>query len=407
MNVLLCHNCYQQPGGEDQVFADEGWLLESRGHKVVRFTLHNDAIEGMSRAALAARTLWSRDAYRQVREIVVRERIEVAHFTNTFPLISPSAYYAAKAGGAAVVQSLHNYRLLCANAQLLRDGRVCEDCVGKRLAWPGVKHGCYRDSRVASAAVAGMVAAHRLLGTWSKAVDRYIALSEFSRQKLIAGGLPEAKIALKPNFVHPAPEPADGRGGYAAFVGRLSVEKGIDVLLAAWSKLALPVPLHIVGDGPLTDQVRSAAKRDPRIRWLGRQPMNEVLRIVGDASILVAPSIWYEVCPKTLIESLAVGTPILASRLGAMAEMVEPGRGGWHFAAGDAADLASTVEWLFSNPECMVNMRRTSRAEFEDKFTADSNYEQLMRIYAAAIAPEKESQFVVPPSGGAVGGAAA
>src|SRR5205814_1104988 len=165
------------------------------------------------------------------------QRPRVAHFHNTFPLISPAAYYAARAEGVGVVQTLHNFRLLCPNALFFRDGKVCEDCLGRPVAWPGVVHGCYRGSRAASAATAVMTAAHRALGTWRTAVDVYVALTEFSRQKFIAGGLPAEKIAVKANFVYPDPGPGAGAGGYAVFVGRLSAEKGVETLLAAWRPL--------------------------------------------------------------------------------------------------------------------------------------------------------------------------
>lgn len=398
MKVLLCHNYYQQPGGEDQVFADETALLTQFGHEVQQFTLHNDEIDGMSSWTMARRTLWSRETYQQLRQRLRAVRPDIVHFTNTFPLISPAAYYAAQAEGVPVVQSLHNYRLLCPNAQLLRDGRPCEDCLGKLIAWPGVRHACYRQSRAATAVVAGMLGLHRALGTWKTKVDAYIALAEFSRRKFVEHGLPAARLHVKPNFVHPVPEMGTGEGGYATFVGRLSPEKGIDVLLNAWARLQAPIRLRIVGDGPLADRVRKAAAADNRIEWLGRQPSAEVLRTMSEAACLVMPSIWYEVCPKTLLESLAVGTPVLASRLGAMAEFIDDGRTGRHFTPGDPQDLADQLQRMLGNRYALEAMRIAAREEFLSKYTAQRNYELLIDIYRSVLPAPIAAQLAAASS---------
>lgn len=401
MKVLLCHNYYQQPGGEDQVFADEATLLERRGHDVQRFTLHNDEIRGMSRLAVAGRTLWSRKTYRQFRQGLRSFRPDVAHFTNTFPLISPAAYYAAKAESVPVVQSLHNYRLLCPNAQLLRDGRPCQDCLSKLVAWPGVRHACYRGSRAASAVVAGMLAVHQVLGTWQTKVDAYITLAQFARDQFVEHGWPAERMHVKPNFVHPVPEVGDGAGAYALFVGRLSPEKGVNVLLDAWACLPAPISLRIMGDGPLAERVRQAAATDDRIQWLGRQPTAEVLRTMSQAACLVMPSTWYEVCPKTLLESLAVGTPVMASRLGAMTEIIADGQTGRHFAPGDPRDLANQLQHMLADRGRLTAMRQAAREEYLSKYTDERNYELLHKIYRSVVAVPQSEQ-ILPLSNQAV-----
>jgi glycosyltransferase involved in cell wall biosynthesis len=387
MRILVCHNYYQQAGGEDQVFADEARLLESRGHQVIRLTRDNAVIGRRQGACRTAwQTIWSRDTYCEARALIRRERPHVVHCTNTFPLISPSIYYAARAEGVPVVQSLHNYRLLCANSLLLRDGHVCESCLGKMTLWRGVLHGCYRQSRAGSAVVAAMVAAHRLAGTWTRAVCRYVAMSRFSRSKFIAGGLPADRIAVKPNFVPSDPGPGTGGGGYAVFVGRISAEKGIEVLLDAWQRLGRRTALAVVGDGPLAGRVRAAARSNPAIRWLGRQPADRVLSILGEASCLVLPSLCYENCPKTLLEAFAKGTPAIVSRRGAMAEMVDEGRTGLAFRPGDSRSLAEAVAELLNHPARAACMRVAARREYESKYTAEANYRALLAIYRDAIA---------------------
>ncbi|MGD0901127.1 MAG: glycosyltransferase [Thermoguttaceae bacterium] len=386
MRILLCHNYYQQPGGEDQSFAAEAGMLESRGHEVLRYTLHNDAIGQMGRLAVAARTLWNRQSYRRLRDLIRAHRPAVMHCTNTFPLISPSAYSAARAEGVPVVQSIRNYRLFCANAYFLRDARVCEDCLGKLLAWPAVLHRCYRGSRAATAVVVAMQAGHRLARTWSRCVDRYFAPTEFARQKCVAGGLPPDRIAVKPNFIDPDPGRGAAAGGYAVFAGRLSPEKGIDTLLAAWEHFAPNMPLRIVGDGPMAPQVRETALRLPQIEWLGRRTPDDLLAIVGEATCLLVPSLLYETFGRTIIEAYAKGTPVIASRLGAMAELVADGRTGLLFEPGNPSDLAAKVRQIAADSPARRRMRDQARREFESKYTVRQNYAMLMKIYADAAA---------------------
>lgn len=383
MKVLLVHNYYQQPGGEDQVFASEGELLETHGHSVVRYTAHNDKVSEMNSLSLVQATLWNKTVYSELRTLINKERPQVAHFHNTFPLISPAAYYAAKAEGVPVVQTLHNYRLLCPSqgGVFLRNGEVCEDCLGKFLPWPGIVHGCYRNSKAGTAVHSIMLSLHRALQTWTKTVDIYIALTDFARQKFIQGGLPTEKIVVKPNFVYPAPTPGEGQGGYALFVGRLSPEKGIDTLLAAWERLNSNVPLKIVGDGPLALQVDKATQQIPGVEWLGRLPKTEVLALMKDAYILLFPSLWYEGFPMVIAEAFAIGLPIVASDLGSMSSLIASGRTGLHCRPGNPEDLAVQVEWTLTHSAELTQMRREARAEFENKYTAEQNYPILMEIY--------------------------
>ena len=309
----------------------------------------------------------------------------VMHCITAFPLLSPAVYYAARAEGVPVVQSLRNYRLLCPNGLFLRDGRVCEDCLGQWVPWPAVLHGCYRGDRAATAVVAAMTAGHRMLRTWTRAVDLYFTPSEFARRKFIQAGMAADRIAVKPNFVAPDPGPGTGRGGGAVFVGRLSPEKGVATLLEAWARLDRPVRLDVVGDGPLGEMVRAAASRDPRIRWLGRRAPEEVLSILGEAACLVMPSTWYETFGRTIVEAFARGTSVVASRLGAMAELVDDGRTGRLFTPADAADLALKVRELLADPAGLGRMREAARREYERKYTADINYRLLIGIYERAV----------------------
>jgi glycosyltransferase involved in cell wall biosynthesis len=284
-----------------------------------------------------------------------------------------------------VIQTLHNYRLLCPSAIFFRDGHACENCLGKLIPWPGVLHRCYRDSRAATGAVAAMLVVHRLLRTWERTVDIFIALTEFARQKFIQGGLPADRVVVKPNFVYPDPGPGAHDGGYALFAGRLSPEKGVRTLLAAWERLGPGIPLKIAGDGPLAREVARACERHPQIEWLGAQPLERVYALMGAAALVIAPSEWYETFGRVVVEAYAKGTPVIASDLGALAELVEDGRTGLRFRPGNPEDLAAKVAWAWRHPRELAAMGREARREYELKYTAERNYELLMEIYRLAI----------------------
>ena len=385
MRVLFAHNYYRQPGGEDQVFAAETALLETYGHQVTRFTLHNDQIKQMHPLQLAKATLWNQGVYDDLRSLIRQQEPQIVHFHNTFPLISPAAYYAARAEGVPVVQTLHNYRLFCPNALFYRDGHVCRDCMAWLVPWPGVLYACYRGSRTASLGVAAMLVFHRLLGTWRNRVDAYIALTEFARQRFIEGRLPAARVVVKPNFLDSVPGFAEGKGDYGLVVGRLSAEKGVDTLLQAWT-WARKIPLRVAGDGPLMDWANGFVREHEldQVHLLGRQPRAEVFALMKQARFLVFPSECYENLPIVIVESFACGTPVIASRLGAASELVEDGRTGVFFGPGDAMDLAAKVEWMWEHPQKAAEMGRQARREFELKYTGARNYELLMEIYRRA-----------------------
>lgn len=384
MITALIHNYYQQAGGEDNSFAREAALLESHGHTVVRYSCHNDDLHGQSGVRMAVNSIWNRTRYRELRSLFRERRVEVAHFHNTFPILSPASYYAAQAEGVAVVQTLHNYRLMCLNAFFFREGRVCEDCLGRTIPWPGVMRSCYRGNRGASAVAATTLTVHRLLATYQNKIDVYIALNEFGRRKYIEAGLPADRIMLKPSFLDPDPGPGSGHGGYALFVGRLEPSKGINVLLDAMRRLGEAGPrLKIVGKGPMEAEVEAAVRDLPRVEWTKR--VDDILGLMGEALVTVVPSIWYEGAPGVINESFAKGTPALTSRIGGLTAMNEEGRTGRFFEPGDAADLAEKLRWFAEHPAEVDAMRRDARAEFQSKYLPDQNYQALMEVYAAAL----------------------
>lgn len=386
VKILFAHNSYQQPGGEDAVVAAEVALLAEHGHRVTTYRRSNEELSGgglVGQALAGVRTIWSSRSHRELINVLAKEKPDVAHFHNTFPLISPAAYYACEEAGVPVVQTLHNYRLLCPEAMLLRDGKVCEACLRHQVAWPGIAHGCYRGSRPATAAVAAMQTAHRAMRTWQTKVNVYVALSEFARRKFIEGGLPGDRIVVKPNFVAGDVKPRTTPGKYALFVGRLSEEKGTGVLLSAWRMMRTAVPLRIVGDGPLLERL-SCEVRESSLPWVeltGRRPPEEVRLLMREARFLISPSICYENFPLAIAESFACAVPVVASRLGAMEEIVQDGVTGLHFSAGNAADLAAKAEWAWNHSEELTRMGLAAREKYEANYSSDKNYEMLVEIY--------------------------
>jgi glycosyltransferase involved in cell wall biosynthesis len=396
--ILLVHNLYRQAGGEDRVVEAEAEMLRRQGHTVFRYTDDNERISGLGIARTAVEAVWSSRSYRRLSEVIRRNRIELCHFHNTFPLISPSAYYAAKRQRVPVVQTLHNYRIMCPNALLMRGGAICEDCVGRRVVWPGALRKCYRDSYAASAVAAAAISTHHLLGTWSRCVDRYIALTEFARSKFVEGGLPVSRIAIKGNFVDPDPGRGAGDGGYALFVGRLAPEKGVMTLLEAWEHVPGALPLRIAGDGPLMPSVKEAAERNPNLKWLGEISRPEVLAQMRGAGFLVCPSTWYESFGLIIVEAFATGLPVIASNLGALAELIQVERTGLLFRPGDAADLVQKVRWAMEHPARLAEMREHARAQYLNLYTAERNYGQLIDIYESVLAGAAPASRALQPA---------
>ncbi len=406
MRILQLHNLYKIAGGEDVVVQAEKTLLEAYGHEVILLQADNHNITNFfSQAMTALNTVYSFSAKKRVQAEIAKFQPDIVHVHNFFPLWSPAVYDACQEAKVPVLQTLHNYRLFCAGAFFFRDGKVCEDCLGKFFPWPGVVHRCYRGSRVGSAVLATMQAVHHARGTWKERVNLYIALTEFARHKFIEAGLPADKIVVKPNFllskneeISSDPKLQETKENYALFVGRLSPEKGIDTMLAAWRLKAsnglgeqiqnFLGSLKIVGDGPLADRVAMAAQEIPGVEWLGRQPQEQVQKLMQNAKMLVFPSVWYEGFPMVIVEAYALGLPVVASNLGSLSSLVDAGRTGLHFRPGDADDLAAKIEWAIAHPQELGQMGREARAEFEAHYTAEANYRQLMEIYQLALSSQ-------------------
>lgn len=385
MKVLVAHNHYRQRAGEDRVFATETELLEDHGHSVIRYTVQNDDIADRPGLRVALQTIWNRGRARDFRTVLRRTTPDVVHFHNTFPVLSLAAVSAARAEQRPVVMTLHNYRFFCANAVLFRAGKVCEMCVGRWVAWPALVHRCYRHSLGATAAAVGMQSFHKIAHTLQRSVDAFIALSDSQKARLSRYGIPASRIFVKPHAIHPDPQPGQGRGGYAVFVGRLSMEKGVGTLLEALRRVASPLSTLVVGDGPLAPMVAEAARTDPRVRWLGARSPAEVARLLGDAAFSVVPSEAPETFGLVVAESLAKGTPVLVSQAGALPELIGWVGAGRVFTTGDPESLAREIEWFAQHPEERAAMREHARRRYETAYGGAVNHDRLVDIYRRAV----------------------
>lgn len=391
MRIIQVHNYYQQAGGEDVVAKAEVDILESNEHNIYEYRKYNSAVSGFFRKAMTGL-----GAIFNVTELVAfyrflgNRKFDLVHVHNYFPILSPSIFWACKKRKVPVVQTLHNYRAICPTAILMYEGDITEKSIHGG-SWWALKARVYRYSYVGTFFLCCMVELHKALPTWRRKVDRFIALTEFSRRKYIEAGWPPEKIVVKPNFIK---DPFDGIdsiskvGGYALFVGRLSEEKGVSCLLKAWE--GVETCLKVVGDGPLKELVENY--KSDKIDYLGYRKKSEVLELIRNANFLVMPSTWYEGFPMVLVEAFACGTPALVSRLGGMEEIVDDGITGLHFEAGNAEDLFEKIQWMINNPKQTKAMGANARKEYLDKYTPEKNYAVLMDIYKQALDESKRQE---------------
>lgn len=383
MKIVFVHNAYQYFGGEDAVVSAEMALLQRYGHDVHLYRRHNDELRTHHPVRSARDAFWSGRTWSDLDTAFAALRPDLIHVHNTFPLISPSVYWLAQRRHIPVVQTLHNFRLLCPQAGFLRDGALCHDCLGK-LPWRAVTRKCYRHSMSQSAVLSGALSMHRLIGSFQHKVDRYIALSTFSRDRFIDGGLPPERLRIKPNFVEAdmAPESTQRQGGL--YVGRLSPEKGILSLLQACQP---GDNIDVIGAGPCEQEV-AAFFGD---RLLGFQSQEAIRIKMRAAAYLIVPSTGYEQLPTTILEAYSCGLPVITSRLGSLIDLVQDQVTGLHFTAGDARDLAAKIAWANTHPAAMRQMGKAALSAYQANYTPEINYRLLRTIYAEVMAARDRS----------------
>jgi len=366
-------------------------LLEENGHEVIEYTINNQVINEMStlkKIQVAVETPWSLTEYRKLTAFLEESKPAIVHVHNFFPLFSPSIYYACKKKKIPVIQTLHNYRLLCPSAMFLRENKICEKCLGGSIL-NSVVHGCYRDSVSQTIPIAGMISLNKILNTWNKRVDKFIALTEFAKSKFVQGGLKEDKIVVKPNFINSTTNKVDinEKEKIILFVGRLSKEKGTNLLLEAWNLIENKhnYKLVIIGEGPEEERLKSEYNNEDII-FKGSLNSDEVLENMRKSRYLVVPSIWYEGFPMTIIESYSVGTPVLASNIGSLKEIIIDGKTGYKFEAGNVKEITFKLQTIINeNDISYTRLLENTLANFKKNYTDKVNYENLIDIYNRAI----------------------
>ena len=390
MKILQVHNRYIRLGGEDTVLELEKELLEAHGHAVDSFGVSNEDLDStgiVNKLKLGAMTLWSQKSYRSIAEYLESSPPDIVHVHNTFPQLSPSIYWAIKKSGISMVQTLHNYRLTCANGLLMREGKPCELCVDG-LPLPALKHRCYRDSILSTGALVGMQQLHKTIGTFKYKVDAYIALSSFAKDIMVRAGLPEEKVLVKPNFVtKPEIDVAPKRKKQVMFLGRLAYEKGVDLLLDAW-KVAdtQDYELLIVGDGEDRVALEEQAQGMDGVEFVGWLERPAALAEVAASSFLVMPSRWYEGLSMVLLESLSLGTPAIVPNVAAFLDVVTKDTG-FFFNQQEPSSLAPVLEQaLKTSPQAWQDMSQASMARHQEHYSPEVNYQQLIAIYESLLA---------------------
>jgi glycosyltransferase involved in cell wall biosynthesis len=384
VKVLQVHTQYREQGGEDSVVRAEGELLAAAGHDVVLHVARNPSGAVTTGASLAM-SAWNPLAAREVRKVAERVQPDIAHVHNTWYALSPSVLAALTAADVPVVMTLHNYRLLCANALLFRDGHVCEDCVGSH-PWHGVRHRCYRGSLVASTPAAGSIALHRALGTWNRHVRLFLTLSNFARTRFIRGGMPAHKIHVKPNFVSdPGLRPSPpSRSRTVLYVGRLDSVKGVETLLDAWDAWSPSgFELVLVGDGKLKPALQQRARRD--IRLTGSLSREAVIAWMLRSRALVFPSLLYEGQPMAVLEALGCGLPVLASRLGGNVELLGGSGEDWLVTPGQRVAWTEGLRRL-EDADWVDEAGGRARQLYEQRFNEQTGRRLLEEAYRMALA---------------------
>lgn len=383
--ILQVHTRYRQAGGEDAVVEAERRLLSGAGVEVSQVLFDNAELEDgrsiIGDLRLARSSVWSQLARDRVRDALEKSAAQVMHVHNTFAAASPSVYSAAAERGIPVVQTLHNYRLVCPAATAFRDGRACTDCVGLAIPWPGVIHACVRGSRSQSVAAAAAAVVHRVRGTFSRDVARYIALTEFQRRVLVEGGLPAGRIGVVSNFLEPDPGIGSPQRDGVIFVGRLSVEKGIGTLVDAARHA--PGLVSVFGEGPMTNDIEEAGQLG-MLRYRGPLDRDGVLVEMRVSTAVVVPSIWFEGMPMVILEAFATATPVIASRIGSLPELVKDGVTGLLVEPHDAVGLADRIRWAAAHPSEMRTMGANARHAYEAEFRGDAHLVALRGEYESA-----------------------
>ena len=392
MKILLIHNRYKQKGGEDSVFDAEYELLKKHGNQVEELIFDNNNIQSLKdKVSISFKIVFNHYSKKMLKIVIRRFKPDIIHIHNLFYVASPSILYEASKQNIPVVLTLHNYRLICAGALLLRNAKPCELCIKQVFPVHGIIHRCHNNSFVKTTQIALITNIHKILGTWKNRVQKFIVLTEFSKSIFMQSSLKidSTKIEVKPNFVQDCGEGEfKSRKSFFLFIGRLSLEKGIKTLLESFDKTG--IKLEIIGDGPLKSMVERHCLENETSKYWGFQNKTFIVDKLKNCKALIFPSIWYEGMPITILEAFAAGTPVIASNIGNINTMVKDGYNGFHFATGDPEALKRKIKEAMSNKNLQI-YSKNARISYETHYTPKKNYERLMNIYQNLLDVDKEN----------------
>lgn len=390
MNIVQVHNYYTQPGGEKIVLGQERKLLKEKGHKVYQFTRDSQSIDSFFKKFKTLLNIaFSKKIYTEFRTYCKKNKPDVVHVHNTYPLITPSIFFAAKDMRIPIVYTLHNYRLIYPNALLIYNGKIDNRTI-KGSAYTTIPQKVYKKSYLQTAALAYLIEYHRKRETWTNKVDRFISLTNFSKKIFIEAGLPAGKLSVKPNFIEDpykiySDMKQEVRPNGFLFVGRISEEKGIEDLIDTWLEYELEMPLYVIGEGPLKSKLKYKSKQNKHINWVGAVEKKEVYSWILKVKALLFPSICFETFGMSVIEAFSMATPVICSDIGSHASIVKDRVNGLHFEVSNKQDFKKKILRLNSDSELLRKLGENARMDYLLNYTPEKNYKMLMNIYQEAI----------------------
>ena len=381
MKVLIVHNFYKIRAGEFSVLKNEIKLLKDNGNEVITFYKDNKNIKSFfSKIIHFLRIVYSRNIFNEFDNYLKQNKPDVIHVHNFFPIMTPAIFFAAKKNNIPIIHTLHNYRLICPTSTLMHNNRIYEKSIING-PFSTIIDKVYRNSYLGTFALARMISYHKKYNTWDNQVDKFIALTNFSKSKFVEANFLSHKIEIKSNFVFDMYDPDSDKKEYALFIGRISEEKGIRYLIKAWEKI--DYKLIIAGTGPLENFIRS--RLNENIIFLGKQNKEEIRNLMNAASFLIIPSIWYEGFPMVILEAYSAGLPVLGSRIGSIEEVVLDDITGLHFESNNSRDIVKKVNRIIKNRELLKKLSKNARKEYLEKYTPTKNYDILKNIYNSVI----------------------
>ncbi len=410
MKILFAHKFFHPAGGPETVLFQSMEALQKMGHEVIPFSMrrpgnlptpyskyfvtevnyHDPNGSFLRKLKMATSLVYSREAKKKMELLIREQKPDIAHLHNIYHQLSPSILLPLKKHNIPIVMSLHDFKLVCPNYTFLRDGQVCEECEGKHF-YKAIKYKCVKDSYLKSTISAVEMHLHKLFKIYERNIDRFIVLSQFSKERFVRYGLPEEKIILLPNPIEiPSFRKQEGKDKHVLFFGRLSDKNGIFTLIKAMRRLP-EIKLLVLGEGEQQELILDYLRENKmgNVELVGFLSGEKLKKTIANCSFLVFPNNCYHNCPMSILESFASGKPVIGSNLGSVPELVKDGITGHLFEPRDEKDLAKKIKCLYENPQMIEKMGQNARRKVEENYSAEKYYPKLLQIYEELIQEKK------------------